>query len=299
MKYAIAFLLIVSGTPCFSQLIVKGTVLDSATKKPVPYSLITTNSGKTGTIANANGEFAMTLPDSLRDNYLAVSCLGFDTATLSIDRFISSPPGNIYLHHKIVVMPEVSITSTGNDTLCKANWGATRKAVLFEGNVFWGAGWEMAVYISNPKGDSGIISKLKFYIQDRGFPQTSFRAKLYYVNKKDKSPDNIMLDQELILNASKGNEWATIDISAYNIPIPADGFFVSMEWLPAATTNAYTETIHKHEFSGQGQVLGESKEIKTSVTWARPFLGKWMFLEQKEKPVVNAMIGAEVMKKCK
>lgn len=296
MRYALVLFLLLLETTCFAQLALKGTVLDSATKKPVPYSLITANSGKLGTIANEKGEFALTLPDSIKNNFLSVSCLGFDTVIVSISHFIISTTGTIYLRHKIVTMPEVSITSTDNTALCKAQWGASRKA---GGNVFWSAGWEMAIYISNPKGDSGIISKLKFYIQDRGVPETPFRAKLYYVNPNDKSPGGIMIDQDFILHATTGNQWATIDISAYNISIPKEGFFVSMEWLPCATANAYTEIIYKKEFSGQGQVLGLSKEIKTNVTWAKPFLGEWMFMEHKEGPAVNAMIGAEVMKKCK
>jgi hypothetical protein len=72
-----------------------------------------------------------------------------------------------------------------------------------------------------------------------------------------------------------------------------------MEWLPNSVSQSYTEIVYKQEFQGQGQVLGVSKEIKSGVTWGRPFLGKWTFLEQKEGPAFNAMIGAEVMKKCK
>jgi hypothetical protein len=296
MKKLFPLLVILIGTHLHAQFTLKGQVIDSATKNPVPFSLVLTNSGKTGVISDAKGKFELNLPDSLNNNILSVINIGFDTTTISIRDFQKSTSGVIYLNHKIFVMPEVNISSKETG-LCKAAWGATRKSLFFGGGFFFDAGCEVAVYVSNPKADSGIISILRFYVENKGYPDTPFRAKLYFVNPKDKSPGSLMIDQDFILHGEEGDEWITIDISAYNISIPKEGFFVSMEWLPASQSKPYTETIHKTEFKGNGQVLGVNKEIKSNITWTKTFLSSWFLLD--DPLVSNAMIGADVLKKCK
>jgi hypothetical protein len=296
MKKTFILFAILTGTSLQAQFILKGKILDSLTKAPISYSLLLTNSGKNGVITNDKGEFELSLPDSLKNGLLVITNMGYDTGYVSIAAFLSSGSGIVFLNHKTIITPEVSISS--NETsLCKAAWGATKKSLFFGGGFFFDAGCEVAVYISNPKADSGIISRLRFYVENKGYPDTPFRAKLYFVNPKDKSPGSLMIDQDFILHGEKGDEWITIDISAYNISIPKEGFFVSMEWLPASQSKPYTETIHKTEFKGDGQVLGVNKEIKSNITWTKALLSRWFLLD--DPLVSNAMIGADVLKSCK
>ncbi|CAN5337668.1 hypothetical protein BH09BAC5_BH09BAC5_22270 [soil metagenome] len=299
MKNIFTILFFLAVSVIHAQFTLSGTIIDSITQKPIPYSLVTTNSGRQGVIADVNGKFELTLADSLQNNYLSATSMGFDTTTVSIIKFQNSGSEIIYLRHKQFILPEVSIASIDADKYCKANWGATKKNKTFNGNVFWGAGWEIATYFENTNGDSGIISKIKFFIQDKGSPNTQFRAKLYSVNPKKNSPGELLLDQDLILQGDKGNEWVTLDITAFNIQIPKGGFFVAMEWLPACSSLNYTVSFGKTEIKGQGQVLGLSNEIKSKVTWFKPFLKTWRMYEDGKGYIYNAMIGAEVLKKCK
>ena len=143
-------------------------------------------------------------------------------------------------------------------------------------------------------GDSGIISKLRFYITKTGVPGTEFRAKLYSVDPETKGPGELLLENELIAGAKKGNEWVEFDITAYHIEIPAEGFFVAMQWLPGA--QEYSLDLGKTTYTGEGQVLGLSKETPQKF-WIKPFPADW--IESFTVPDIIPMIGADVLVKCK
>lgn len=281
---------------CIAQFNLAGIVVDSATKNPVPYSLILTGSHKFGVIANSKGEFELSLPDSLSNNYLVVSSMGYDTTIVSINSFLKSGRKEISINHKTLVLAEVSISSIEQKS-CVNEWGAKRNHSF--GGFPCVAGDEVAVFIANSTQDSGIISTLKFFITDEGFPTTPFRAKLYRVNPKNNAPGELMTDQDFILSAEKGNEWVVIDISKYGISIPKEGFFVSMEWLPDSKNHTYNINSFSlnTEIEKNGQALGTNKEIKSGVTWIKTFLHNWGY--QGSDSNFNAMIGAGVLINCK
>ena len=293
-KYLVVCFYLLAHSTCTAQFRLHGIVLDSITKSPVPYSLIVTNNGNLGTITDGKGEFELNIPDSLKSGYLYISCIGYDTTTVRLKASSDPTQKTFLITRKSILLPAVNIAGNTGSKVCSDSWGA--KSNHSFGGYPCVAGDEVAVFIANSKQDSGIISTLKFFITDEGFPTTRFRAKLYRVNPKNNAPGELMNDQDFILSAKKGNEWAVIDISKYDIPIPKEGFFVSMEWLPDSKNSTYKPSFNVN-IEKNGQTLGTNREIKHNVTWIKTFLHNWG--DQSGNEPFNAMIGAGVLINCK
>lgn len=279
MRPILLFFLLLS-CPAFAQVTIRGTVIDSATRKPVPYALVMESGGKHGAIADQIGVFVFTLPDS--SGTLLFTCMGYDTTRIATGQFLIGSRQAVIVHRPII-LPAASIVSWKNPP-CTKQLGITQKKGF--NRLLGNTGMEIAVHIQG--GDTGTISRLRFFISRTGIPTTAFRAKLYAVDQKTNGPGKLLIDDDLIAAAEQGNQWVEIDISAYNVPIPAEGFFVALQWLPDA--QAYT--LHRRDFDGQ--VLWLSKQVNRGY-WIKHFPGSWM------GPFIAdfiPMIGADVQVKC-
>ena len=97
---------------------IKGTVSDLITGKPVPYASIGSKKNPSrGTVANAEGNFRITL-DDVKSDILVISHMGYVTKEISPER----KPLNVKLTQRSFELKEVVITPTDPllDTLRKA-----------------------------------------------------------------------------------------------------------------------------------------------------------------------------------
>ncbi len=90
-----------------------GIVKDSLSNSPVLYANLSIKDKYFGTITNNEGEFVFFIPDSLIDNDMQISCIGYKTATISIKKNLNKyftielPPQNYDLM-EITVQPNIS-----------------------------------------------------------------------------------------------------------------------------------------------------------------------------------------------
>ncbi|MCC1483140.1 carboxypeptidase-like regulatory domain-containing protein [Winogradskyella immobilis] len=83
-------------------------VLDSLSQKPIEYASIFFNS-KNGVITNANGEFNITIKQTIKPtDSLVISCLGYEEKRIALLNFNEDI---IYLQQKVVDLSEVVITN--------------------------------------------------------------------------------------------------------------------------------------------------------------------------------------------
>ena len=81
MRPVLLFFLLLS-CPAFAQVTIRGTVIDSATRKPVPYALVMETGGKHGALADQAGIFEFTLPDS--SGTLLFTCMCYVTTRIAV-----------------------------------------------------------------------------------------------------------------------------------------------------------------------------------------------------------------------
>ena len=92
-----------------AQKTISGTVIDAETKETLPAANILIKDTYRGTITNGNGNFSLTIPDSLLPATLLIRYIGYETKQLTITRN-SSGNQNISLNPSVTEMQEIVVT---------------------------------------------------------------------------------------------------------------------------------------------------------------------------------------------
>jgi len=258
----VVFLSLIYNAHC--QTVISGVVYDSATQHCLPYSNAFISGTTVGAVADETGHFKFILPDSLLGKEMVVTMLGY--SIYSVKNLKSFD----YSKYK-----EVSLGAQ------KAN----------AGDINFAYGSELASFIPNNSGQTDIIKTIRFYITKKGFPTEPFGANLYELDVKTGEPGANLVDTCFILSAKKGNEWVELDISKYHIPLPRNGFFISMRWLPNSKNDLYTFNGGSKEIVASGQSLSATKKTTESRTFTRNYLSGWSDFSF----LFNAAIGADIM----
>lgn len=79
-------------------------------------------------------------------------------------------------------------------------------------------------YIKTP-----FLKTIKVFTRNQ-LPNAKFIIRLYSINEKGE-PENYIFDKKIIGIAKKGRKITAVDLSAYSIPFPKNGFFIAVEWL--------------------------------------------------------------------
>lgn len=105
-KTTICLLLLFVGVTAYSQNLTS-VILDSITKKPVPY--VTVQLNKRGMITNEEGRFSFLLNDKVQEtDTLTISCIGYETIRKPINQFTEKA---IYLKSKAIELNPVIVTN--------------------------------------------------------------------------------------------------------------------------------------------------------------------------------------------
>ena len=85
-----------------------GTVYDKINDEPIAYCAIGVNNSTIGTITNQNGEFRLTLPDSLIGNMIKLSHIGYLNEDIEIS-LLAGQTVRIPLEPKVVPLQEIIV----------------------------------------------------------------------------------------------------------------------------------------------------------------------------------------------
>ena len=109
----ITFLFLITTSLCFGQrsLTVIGTVLDSKTKKPLVNAGIGLQHQPNGTISDADGNFGLVLPNSVLDDTLFVSYVGYTSYKNRLSN-LDTTRQIVMLEEVATVLDEVTILAT-------------------------------------------------------------------------------------------------------------------------------------------------------------------------------------------
>ncbi|MBU1822877.1 MAG: carboxypeptidase-like regulatory domain-containing protein [Bacteroidetes bacterium] len=157
---------------------------------------------------------------------------------------------------------------------------------------------ELALFIPTKEVHRAILSKIYYYVPWRGKQRASFRVRIY--QHSEGRPGRDLLDESVVVNPKWWQRWKEVRVGPYNIPVPNEGFFVSMEWLNGPDSR-YVDSMTMNDGSKKtntcfGPVLGLTDEFEECHTWTRSNGGEWERFPCKasaSEKALNAMIRIE------
>ena len=271
--------------------ILKGRVLDAQTKVPVPFAYLHLHTERTGTLANAQGHFELAAPQVSAVDTLVIEALNYLPHTI---RLSSSQLTDSTLRlEKVPPVLEAGPLIGAKVTLQQVGAQAKKPG---EGMIQGLTGAQFALFMQpSRKQQLGIIHSVSFFISENGYPKEPFRVRIYQADGPNHSPGTNLLTENIVVKASDGGQWFTVDISKYHVKAAPEGFLVAMEWLYGA---GYI--FHYPHFDDSssiyGQVLRPTFEFKESLTWNYTIGKGWTLitLANSQCRRYNAMIKAEV-----
>ncbi len=229
MKRALFILVIFNSFHIMGQKI-NVVVLDSVSKKNIPYVAIRSTNNDKGFYSNQYGSFSIINCSS--DDTIELSCLGFKTTK----KLIASLEDTIYLSPKIITLPEIVIegnkkSKTKQIGFCKKSKKMSfyiqpleQLGVLFKplkqytNNCF-------VKYIKIP------INKSKFKIEGEKKFSSIFRVNLYKpIGSNLQAINTLQKPVTVRCNQNSGNI-IEIDVSKENITFTESGVFIAIQMI--------------------------------------------------------------------
>ncbi|MES2703445.1 MAG: carboxypeptidase-like regulatory domain-containing protein [Bacteroidota bacterium] len=256
------------------QITVSGKVVDKQLKG-IPFCLVKAKDYPAGAYCDENGIFSISLnKDSVKA--LIFSCLGFEKKELRVSELPANP----------ITIDLTNATTTLNTVVIKDKKGKPKTGILGKKGVrhisdcYQKYGEEIAVFLKADTARHGVLKDIYVYITDEGIPESKFRLHVYKKDPVTNLPADELTDTNLIVNATRGNEWVKADLTNKHIPV-SEGVFISVEWISGFGNRQISIQSAKHpELSADhyGQVMGLTLNYGVKHMYHRStFNGTWGF----------------------
>ena len=233
---------------CFSVLQGQTTVYvkDAESKLPLSYSTVECLQKHWGVYSDVAGKIS--IPDSIRysDN-LIFTYVGYDTLNIHLEE------GNeiIYLKKHDKQLQNIIITSCTEKQIVKIK-NRNRSSNSSLGLDPNSSGFVWSAYVENPGNKNGIVKTISFGVVDffRGKKlDAPVRIHFYEMDTISNRPGD-EINSEVIEIIPKRTGWITVDISNYNIHIPASGFVVGFDMFDAGPQFHFIHFMRTEKWKG-------------------------------------------------
>ncbi|MDX1940881.1 MAG: carboxypeptidase-like regulatory domain-containing protein [Saprospiraceae bacterium] len=265
---------------------VKGIMIDSLTKEPIPFAAIQLKNTEIGTTSNVEGNFELEIPFDRRHDTLFISCLNYQTKAIPADQ-LKEKDNLIALFPISYELAEVVVQGKPKRT---ERLGVYSKQSSSQFSPW--IGHQIAVFIPNHDKSKGQLKKVGIYLTDWGKPNAPFRIRIYNMGQ-DSFPDQDILKESLVIKAEKKG-WFWYDISSYDVYFPENGAFIAMELV--FTDKKY----YWHHWFGEGEKREKRTRYGSTIGLTKKTDDSWTFFKRTSwkksfiNPSLNAMIAAEV-----
>lgn len=222
---------------------IQGAVTDEKSR-PISYAIVQIKGTSNGVYTNEQGKFS--IESTGMADILVFQCTGYEQKEMLARDFT----GTITLKEKTNTLAEVIVSSKKK----KMKTGQLGIRSRTYGDAFFRPGFEKGIYFTGNHVKNGYIKNIYVYVRDKGVPTNKFRVHVYEADTSIQLPIADITDTNLIVHATKGEEWVEVDVSSRRIPVK-NGLIISMEWLDGFGND---NTIQRLGTNGQyqGQVLG-------------------------------------------
>ncbi len=292
LKVALSFLLLLPLLGRAQEVRINGRVVDAKTKQPVPFASLGLRDTDIGALSNEDGYFQLLKPGVFKQDSLVVMTLGYVRKALFVEpgkaenlRVALTPwPAGFISHHtsgpcRVASSPK----SAKNDP------AITQNDIVIDGI----SGAQFAFFIENDKRRQlRTMRSVSFYIGENGFPIVPYRIHIYRADGKQYSPGTDLLNERVVIAATKGSQWYTYDLTRYSVATPTEGYFVALEFEKPGGSSPQPDMDNYMPF---GRIMRPTFEFKKSITWSYFQEIGWSVLPVfKSSRRYNAMVKVEV-----
>ena len=129
-----------------------------------------------------------------------------------------------------------------------------------------------------------ILHTVSFYIGDGALPREVFRLRLYHVS--DHGPGAELLTENVLLWASRRNEWFTLNLAPYHVAVPETGCFVALEYIvDDGIRPSYYQSILE-DYTPTGPFMRPVVDANARTVWYNSAGRGWALL-----PLHNGLFG--------
>ena len=269
---------------------ITGRVVDEQSQDPIPFASINLRDEQTGALTNEYGYFQLAMPTKVTEDSVIVMALGYKRTALFVKRGTNMEEIIIQLPKQAIALANVEVSTKGVKPALLGAHSNSPGAGMIQGMP----GSQYAFMCKNDKSKKlGLIRTVSFYIGENGFPREPFRVRIYRANGNYNAPNEDMLTESVIVSAARGGDWFTVDLSAYNLVSPEEGFYVAMEWIVSG--DKFYTTNFMDNYTPYGQILRPTFEFKDSRTWSYAIGRGWNLVTLANNGSrFNAMMRAEV-----
>lgn len=255
-----------------SQIIYSGKIIDSLNNKPIEFVHI--RIGNSGTTTNGIGEYKFKLPKDYEPKNVLLTCIGYQDKKISFEQFKNQSVWKI--SPKAYSLPEVFVF---DNKMKIEEWGFNKKRYV-DADGRNAPGFIKAVFISNSDKSIGIIQKVHYYISDKNNFTQPFRVRILEPDALG-NPEKDLLNKSVIVQADKGGDFLTVDLTEYNITIPENGFFIGAEVLSTYNPDEFERYNHEKYYIAFGYTY---KWHNKGMGWVyKPKVGWYHFKDRPER----------------
>jgi len=197
-------------------------VVDSISKVPIPYVIVSINDKNTGTYTDESGNFEFN--DLTEDNILVFKHIGYNQKEIKFKNIISN--NLIELTPINYLLKEVTVT---NKKLKDIEIGFSKvKPNSTYGST--GFGSEISTLVKNNLYQGKKIKFITFQIR-RIYNIKSLIRLHIYLNNAGEPGDELFIKNNFITIDKKTESKIIYDISQSNIFFPVEGLFIGYEWI--------------------------------------------------------------------
>ncbi len=240
LKWFWCFVVFVSCSAYAQEIRVSGGVYDINTGNPLPYTSVILLDLKKGVSANASGRFRFHIDSVQGDTPVRFSCIGYTTKEVPL-RLVNN--AQILLKPKIEALNEVTVVAYRFKKQVLLNPFRRRRTVGL-GN-FSGGSYPSSLarrFVKPADFDENCFIKEVEVLFFNGLPEANgtakFRLRILAV-ADDGTPGEDLLQENMIVQKHNRNR-TTVNLEAFGLRVPENGFFVAVEHL-FITENEYRE----------------------------------------------------------
>jgi hypothetical protein len=226
----INFLVLVTFS-AYSQSIISGNVKAQKGGK-LSYANIGIKGGRLGTVSTAEGKFSISIPDSLINDSLTFSSIGFKDKSFIISSILSKKNIEILLDEKITSLEEVRIS---NNKLKQHKLGITGRTpmIFIPTKSYQKTDIIEQARIIHLKKPAKLINA-NIFVLSESMKEVGIRINFYAL--ENGMPGKRLIEKSIIKNTIIKKGWFSIDLKEENIYLN-DDFVVSFEYLPSTQSS--------------------------------------------------------------
>jgi len=231
---------------------INGVILDSKSKKGIPFANITYKNKRIGASSNINGTFL--LKKIPTEDTLIFSAIGYEKKRIHIEVFKKNT--SIQLKRKTIKLNEIKIKKKKykNHTIKNTKGDLKGLFITMRGD-------QLVTHIENKKSKEGYLKNITLFLKNKkGLKNVDLRLRIYKYNTIRNIPGDDILYENLIFER-KGNK-TKIDLTKHNIFFPKEGLCVGIEWL-----DSKNKTNGERILIGPAACINYSKK-NTIKTWS-------------------------------